>query len=206
MVLDGAINYVRSGAKDFADEAKDVLELGERYPGDAGVLAALLLNRMHLTPGQAIFLPAGNLHTYLRGVAVEVMANSDNVLRGGLTPKHVDVPELLRILDFHPVAEPSLRPEMHCEGPELIYGVPTDEFAVSRLRIDGDYLGHEIDAPVRHEGPQVLLCTDGEVTVHAKSSSLALERGQAAWVPADDGPIRLVAGQPAELFRVSTGL
>jgi mannose-6-phosphate isomerase len=206
MVLDGAIDYVRSGAKDFADEAKDVLELGERYPGDAGVLAALLLNRMHLTPGQAIFLPAGNLHTYLRGVAVEVMANSDNVLRGGLTPKHVDVPELLRILDFHPVAEPSLRPVMHCEGPELIYGVPTDEFAVSRLRIDGENLGHEIDAPVRHEGPQVLLCTDGEVMVHAKSSSLALERGQAAWVPADDGPIRLVAEQPAELFRISTGL
>ena len=77
-----------------------MLELGERYPGDAGVLAAMLLNRMHLEPGEAIYLPAGNLHAYLRGVGVEVMANSDNVLRGGLTPKHVDVPELLRVLDF----------------------------------------------------------------------------------------------------------
>jgi mannose-6-phosphate isomerase len=205
-VLDGAINYIRSGAKEFADEAKDVLELGERYPGDAGVLAALLLNRMTLKQGEAIFLPAGNLHTYLRGVAVEVMANSDNVLRGGLTPKHVDVPELLRILDFHPVSEASLHPETHRDGPELIYGVPTDEFAVSRLRIDGENLGHEIDAAVRHDGPQVLLCTSGAVLLHAKSSSLTLERGQAAWVPADDGPIRLVAEQPAELFRVSTGL
>ena len=109
-----------------------MLELGERYPGDAGVLAALLLNRMSLKPGEAIFLPAGNLHTYLRGIAVEVMANSDNVLRGGLTPKHVDVPELLRILDFHPVPEASLRPEMHRDGPELIYAIPADEFAVSR--------------------------------------------------------------------------
>ena len=206
VVLDGAIDYVRSGAADFASEARDVLELGERYPGDAGVLAALLLNRMTLRPGEAIFLPAGNLHTYLRGVAVEVMANSDNVLRGGLTPKHVDVPELLRILDFHPVAETSLRPEMHSDGPELIYGVPTDEFAVSRLRIEGENVGHEIDAAVRHDGPQVLLCTMGAVLLHAKSSSLTLERGQAAWVPADDGPIRLVADQPAELFRVSTGL
>jgi mannose-6-phosphate isomerase len=205
-VLDGAISYVRSGATEFTGEAKDLLELGERYPGDAGVLAALLLNRMSLKPGEAIFLPAGNLHTYLRGVGVEVMANSDNVLRGGLTPKHVDVPELLRILDFHPVSEASLRPDMHWDGPELIYEVPTDEFAVSRLRIDGENLGHEIDAAVRHDGPQVLLCTDGEVLLHAKSSSLTLKRGQAAWVPADDGPIRLVAEHAAELFRVSTGL
>ena len=101
-VLDGAIQYVSSGATEFAAEAKTVLELGERYPGDAGVLAALLLNRITLAPGEAIFVAAGNLHTYLRGFAVEVMANSDNVLRGGLTPKHVDVPELLRVLDFAP--------------------------------------------------------------------------------------------------------
>jgi mannose-6-phosphate isomerase len=205
-VLDGAISYIRSGAGDFAEEAKTVLELGERYPGDAGVLAVLLLNRMHLKPGEAIFLPAGNLHAYLRGVAVEVMANSDNVLRGGLTPKHVDVPELLRILDFHPVAEASLHPEMHWDGTELIYKVPPEEFAVSRLCIDGDNPGHEIDTAARHDGPQVLLATSGTVQLHAKSSSLALQRGQAAWVPADDGPIRLVAEQPAELFGVSTGL
>lgn len=84
-VLDGAIQYVSSGATEFGAEAKTVLELGERYPGDAGVLAALLLNRISLAPGEAIFLPAGNLHAYVRGFGVEVMANSDNVLRGGLT-------------------------------------------------------------------------------------------------------------------------
>jgi mannose-6-phosphate isomerase class I len=76
-----AIQYVRSGSKTVAAEARTVLELGERYPGDASVLAALLLNRLSLQPGEAIYLPAGNLHTYLQGVAVEVMANSDNVLR-----------------------------------------------------------------------------------------------------------------------------
>jgi mannose-6-phosphate isomerase len=205
-VIDGAINYVRSGATEFAAEARTVLELGERYPGDAGVLAALLLNRVGLRAGEAIFLPAGNLHTYLQGLALEVMANSDNVLRGGLTPKHVDVPELLRVLDFRPAAVEALRPQLHRDGPELIYGTPTHEFAVSCLRIDGEDLGHEIDAPVRHEGPQVALCTGGAVLLHAKSSSLTLERGQAAWVPADDGPIRLVAEHPAELFRVSVGL
>jgi mannose-6-phosphate isomerase len=205
-VLDGAIQYVSSGGGEFAAEAKTVLELGERYPGDAGVLAALMLNRISLAPGEAIFLPAGNLHAYLRGVGVEVMANSDNVLRGGLTPKHVDVPELLRVLDFTPTAERRLRPHTHREGIGLVYDTPTDEFAVTLLALDGDYLGHEVDASSRHEGPQILLCTEGSTTVHGKSGSLTLKRGMAAWVAADDGPIRLVAREPTKLFRATVGL
>src|SRR5882757_2923959 len=163
-VIDGAIQYVSSGAMEFAAEARTVLELGERYPGDAGVLASLLLNRISLAAGEALFLPAGNLHTYLRGFAVEVMASSDNVLRGGLTPKHVDVPELLRVLDFAPTAEAQLRPQVHREGVGLVYDTPADEFAV------------------------------------------AVERGAAAWVAADDGPIRLVAQSPTKLFRATVGI
>ena len=205
-VLDGAIQYVSSGATEFAAEAKTVLELGERYPGDSGVLAALLLNRISLAPGEAIYLPAGNLHTYLHGFAVEVMANSDNVLRGGLTPKHVDVAELLRVLDFTPTSEAQLRPPVHRDGLELMYDTPAEEFAVALLTLDGDNLGHEVDASSSHEGPQILLGTEGRTTVHAKSESLTLERGMAAWVAADDGPIRLVAHEPANLFRVTVGL
>ncbi|MCV7258000.1 mannose-6-phosphate isomerase, class I [Mycobacterium shimoidei] len=205
-VLDGAINYVTSGATEFAAEAKTVLELGERYPGDAGVLAALLLNRISLAPGEAIFLPAGNLHTYLRGVALEIMANSDNVLRGGLTPKHVDVPELLRVLDFTPTTEAQLRPPTHRDGIAVVYDTPTEEFAACVLTLDGDHLGHEVDAPSRHDGPQVLLCLEGTVTVHGKLGKLKLERGAAAWVAADDGPIRLDADRPTKLFRATVGL
>lgn len=205
-VLDGAIQYLSSGATEFAAEAKTVLELGERYPGDAGVLAALLLNRITLAPGEAIFLPAGNLHTYLRGFAVEVMASSDNVLRGGLTPKHVDVPELLRVLDFAPTAEAQLRSPVHQEGIGLIYETPADEFAVALLSIDGEHLGHEVDASSSHEGPQILLCTEGSTTVHGKSGSLTLERGMAAWVAADDGPVRVLAREPVKLFRATVGL
>lgn len=205
-VLDGAIAYVSSGATEFSDEVKTVLELGERYPGDAGVLAALLLNRISLAPGEAIFVPAGNLHTYLRGFAVEVMANSDNVLRGGLTPKHVDVPELLRVLDFSPTAEERLRPHVHREGFGMVYETPAEEFAVALLALEGAYLGHEVDAACSHEGPQVLLCTEGCTTVHGKSGSLTLRRGMAAWVAADDGPIRLVAREPSKLFRATVGL
>ena len=205
-VLDGAIQYLSSGATEFAAEAKTVLELGERYPGDAGVLAALLLNRITLAPGEAIFLPAGNLHTYLRGFGVEVMANSDNVLRGGLTPKHVDVPELLRVLDFAPTTEAQLRTPIRREGFGLIYETPADEFAVALLALDGEDLGHEVDASSQPRGPADPVVHRGLDEVHAKSGSLTLERGMAAWVAADDGPIRLIAREPTKLFRATVGL
>jgi mannose-6-phosphate isomerase len=205
-VLDGAIQYVSCGATQFAAEAKTVLELGERYPGDAGVLAALLLNRITLNPGEAIFLSAGNLHAYLRGVGLEVMANSDNVLRGGLTPKHVDVPELLRVLDFNPTTEDQLRPPTHADGLALIYDTPAEEFAASVLTLGDEQLGHEVDAPSRHDGPQILLCTEGLTTVCGKSGSVKLARGAAAWVAADDGPIRLIAHEPSKIFRATVGL
>lgn len=205
-VIDGAIQYVCSGRKEFAAEARTVLELGERYPGDAGVLASLLLNRITLAPGEGIYLPAGNLHTYLNGVGVEVMANSDNVLRGGLTPKHVDVPELLRVLDFTPATDAVVRPRVVEDGIESVYDTPAPEFAVSVLRIEGDRIGHEIDAPSRHDGPQILLCTEGSTTVHAKAGTVTLARGSAAWVSADDGPIRLDASSPTTLFRATVGI
>jgi mannose-6-phosphate isomerase len=205
-VLESAIRYAQSGATEFAGEARVLLELGERYPGDAGVLAALLLNRIELAPGEAIYLPAGNLHSYVRGVGVEVMANSDNVLRGGLTPKHVDVPELLRVLNFTPTTEDDLRVPTEQDGIERRYRTPASEFAVSVLHLDGDDLGHEVDAPCRHDGPQVLLCSQGSVEVIAKARQLRLERGTAAWVSADEGPIRLIAEETSTLFRATVGI
>lgn len=205
-VLDGAVHYIRSGAKKFAAEVKTVLELGERYPGDAGVLASLLLNRISLGPGEGIYLPAGNLHAYLHGVGVEVMANSDNVLRGGLTPKHVDVPELLRVLDFTPTPEDRLRSETVTEGTETIYRTPAQEFAVSALTVDGEHLGEEIDVHSHHDGPQLLLCIEGAAVIYADDDKLTLQRGAAAWVAAEDGPIRLTAAEPTKLFRVTIGI
>jgi mannose-6-phosphate isomerase len=202
-VLEGAVGYLRSGAKQFSDEARTILELGERYPGDAGVLAALLLNRIGLKSGEGIFLPAGNLHSYLRGVAMEVMANSDNVLRGGLTPKHVDVPELLRVLDFDPA--PEVRVPTRRDGIELVYETPAVEFAAAELTLDGPNLGHGVDAPARHEGPQILVCIEGSVTARAKSGEVRIDRGAAAWVAADDGPIRVEASVPSRLFRATVG-
>ena len=203
-VIDGAVGYVRSGAKEFAPEARVVLELGERYPGDAGVLAALLLNLVTLKHGEGIFLQAGNLHSYLRGMGMEVMANSDNVLRGGLTPKHVDVPELLRVLDFTPIDD--ARVGTHRDGIELAYETPVVEFAGSVLTLDGDQLGREVDAPSHHAGPQILVCTQGAVTVRANSGEVRIERGSAVWVAAEDGPIRVESLVPSSLFRATVGL
>ncbi len=99
----------------FADELSWAARIGELYPGDVGVVSTLLLNLVRLEPGEAVYLPAGNLHAYLGGTGVEIMASSDNVLRGGLTPKHVNVPELLRVLDFRPLQIDPLRAVAHAD-------------------------------------------------------------------------------------------
>ncbi|MCB0931304.1 MAG: mannose-6-phosphate isomerase, class I [Mycobacterium sp.] len=203
-VLNGAVAYLRTGAQEFVAEVKTILELGERYPGDAGVLAALLLNRVALKPGEGVFLPAGILHSYLRGTGMEVMANSDNVLRGGLTPKHVDVPELLRVLNFTPVAD--ARAAVHRDGIELSYDTPAPEFAAAVLTLDGAQLGCEVDAPAHHSGPQILVCTKGAVTVRSATGEVRMGRGEAVWVAAEDGPIRLESEQPSQVFRATVGL
>lgn len=145
------------------------------YPGDAGLALALALNLLELTPGQAVYLPAGNLHAYLEGTGVEIMASSDNVLRGGLTPKHVDVAELLRVLDFE-AAPPALVPTTR-EGRELRYLTPAAEFALSRLELDG-----EAHALATRGGPEIVLLTDGQAELRHDTTRVPLERGASAFV------------------------
>ena len=154
---------------EFGREARMALELSEQYPGDAGVLAALLLNLAVLQPGEALFLPAGNLHAYLSGAGVELMANSDNVLRGGLTSKHVDVAELLRVLDFTP-APPVLRGAQ--EGGWLRYDTDAAEFLLRRFESPA-----EADVAVPDGGPRILLCTAGSALVRAARRQLPLAGG-----------------------------
>jgi mannose-6-phosphate isomerase len=186
-LLDTCVAHVKDHGQ-FELECRTALELGERYPGDCGVLAALLLNRLVLEPGEAIFLPAGNLHTYLNGTGVEVLANSDNVLRGGLTPKHVDVPELLRVLDFSfgdmrvTTGEPN--------GPRRVYRTLAPEFELSRIEWDDP----ELRGEVKLEGgaPRILVCVDGAVRAAAVDGrELALSRGQSMWLPAADPDVVL---------------
>ncbi|WP_028477290.1 mannose-6-phosphate isomerase, class I [Nocardia sp. CNY236] len=201
-VLDGCVEYLSAkGPHEFSMEARTTLELAEAYPGDAGVLAALLLNRMTLEPGQGLFLAAGNLHAYLRGLGVEIMANSDNVLRGGLTPKHVDVPELLRVLDFEPIDLPVVLPEPAGDG-SVRYRTPAPEFALRRF----DLTAGSAHVPLTAVGPGIVLCTAGRVRLLQNSSSLELSRGGAAWISAVDTDIRAQAVEGAgQLFSASVG-
>jgi mannose-6-phosphate isomerase len=186
---------------EFHAEARTALELSERYPGDAGVLAALLLNRVTLAPGEALFLPAGNLHAYLSGAGVELMANSDNVLRGGLTPKHVDVPELLRVLDFTAGPAPVLtgRPE----GAWVRYETPIDEFVLRRW--EGAGAAEQVEVP--DGGPRILLCTAGAASVAGPAGELEIKRGGSLWLGADDTGVRLSPGaEPTQLFLAGDAL
>jgi mannose-6-phosphate isomerase len=118
----------------------------------------------------------------------------------------VDVPELLRVLDFTPTPEDRLRSETSTAGTETIYQTPAQEFAVSVLTVDEKHIGAEIDVHSHHDGPQLLLCTEGAAVIYADDDKLTLERGAAAWVAAADGPIRLTAAEPTKLFRVTIGI
>jgi mannose-6-phosphate isomerase len=165
-------------------------DLAAHYPGDPGVLVALLLNHVHLAPGEAIWMPAGNLHAYLRGAGVELMAASDNVLRGGLTPKRVDVDELLQVLRFEVLDDPIL-PSTQVAPGVLTWHVPVPDFALFRLDLDGTRPPVEVPA----SGPRIILSTQGDVFVGESVDGTPVEigRGEAAYAPADAGPIK-VAG------------
>ncbi|GAA5023829.1 mannose-6-phosphate isomerase, class I [Kitasatospora paranensis] len=147
------------------------------HPGDPGLIAALLLNHVRLRPGQAIFLDARVPHAYLRGTGVEIMANSDNVLRCGLTPKHVDVDALAAVVDFHPVRPALVRPVRGDAG-EVHYPAPAAEFSLSRLDLDGA-------AALGGGSPQILLCTAGAARLTQPAApDLTLRQGDSAFVPA----------------------
>jgi mannose-6-phosphate isomerase len=175
------------------------LDLAARYPGDMGVLVALLLRHLVLPPGAGLFVPAGVLHAYLRGFAIEVMANSDNVLRGGLTAKHVDVDEMLSIANFE--SAPPMLAALEDRGPlEKIFVIDSPHFSVSRLDIED----HTSWCASKRLGPEMLLCVEGTLTLFsAHDDKLALARGECAWIPANED-IYCVAGK-GQAFRVQTG-
>ncbi|MER6334865.1 mannose-6-phosphate isomerase, class I [Streptomyces sp. NPDC001034] len=152
-------------------------DLAHHYPGDPGVLAAMLLNHVRLQPGEALFLGAGVPHAYFSGLGVEIMANSDNVLRCGLTPKHVDVPELLRVVRFEAGDPGVLRPEAAPDGEE-VYETPIDEFRLSRYALSEGGAAQDLT----RNTPQILLCTAGTV----RAGGHELGPGRSVFVPAGE--------------------
>lgn len=157
----------------WAAEAELLVRLDHKYPGDRGVLTAALLNRVVLTPGEAVFLDAGNLHAYVHGFGVEIMANSDNVLRGGLTPKHIDVQALLEIVDASP-----LNPQLQSPASPIAgYVTPVPEFTVTRFASPDNTMCWD-------EGPRVVLSVGAEAVVTVGAQVLSVRSGSAAWIPA----------------------
>jgi mannose-6-phosphate isomerase len=154
------------------------------HPDDPGIGVALLLNLVDLEPGEAVNLRAGNLHAYLAGTGIEVMASSDNVLRGGLTAKHIDVQELLAVLDPAAGPPPVVAPER--TGRIVRWPAPDPDFAMSMVDAGTDEV--VVDA-----GPRVAIVVDGEVRlgVGDAGGTLVAPSGSVVWVPAADGPLRI---------------
>lgn len=145
------------------------------YPGDPGVIVALLLNHITLEPGQAIFLQAGVLHAYMQGAGIEIMANSDNVIRGGLTGKHVDTDELAALVE----TEPALPPVQNPEGQVHTFYAPVSEFDLTRVEVS-----EGVSATV--SGPEILIATEGEFRVATSTSSVGVSTGSPVWIDAAD--------------------
>jgi mannose-6-phosphate isomerase len=209
-LVDGVVSacawLAEQGGPHAAACAATVRIAGE-HPGDLGVIASLLLRHSVLAPGQAVFLPAGGLHAYLHGTGVELLANSDNVVRAGLTPKHIDVPELLKLTD-PAVAVPVIEPRPLGEGVS-VYDSPAAEFRLYRAELGAS----EVTLPAG--GPRVVLCTEGAAVLHGggalkantaleANTALKVERGESCYLPAADGPV--TAAGPAVLFIAATGL
>jgi mannose-6-phosphate isomerase len=187
------VTAVERAASRSGSNAALAAELSGRYPGDMGVVVALLLNYVRLVPDDAVFLGAGHPHAYLNGFGVEVMAASDNVLRGGLTEKHIDVPELLRVLRYEVVKDPVVRPEPLAPG-VMTWPAPVAEFALVKAVVNG-----VVTLP--GDGPRVVVCLHGT----AQAGPETLHSGESVFVPASDPPVT-VTSDGAVLFQVCPSL
>lgn len=161
-----------------------VARLAEAFPGDVGAVASLLMNPVSLRAGETLFVPAGGVHCYLSGLAIEVMASSDNVLRAGLTSKFIDPDEVLRTVDW--IAAPPVRiAAEHVNDDVEVFYAPVDDFELAVAT------GHGQPVTIPGRGPRVLISLDGEVLTQHGEARVALRRGQAAFVPASSRPVVL---------------
>lgn len=210
---DGAASQIRETierAREVAEPTpgiQTVVHLASLFDADPGVVVSLFMHRVTMHAGEAMYLPAGNIHAYLQGFGVELMAPSDNVLRGGLTPKHIDVPELLRVLDFtaHPV--PVLEPERLGSGVDR-FAPEGVGFALVRVSGAGRPPGSGASGVVPLHGPSIAICTAGTATLVGALSATMLRQGEACFITPDEGDVTVeadaIAGVAATVF-IATG-
>ena len=178
---------------EFADDLAFVAALDDQHPADPGIVVALMMNRVTLRRGEGLFVPAGVLHAYLEGLGVEIMAASDNVLRGGLTPKHIDVAELTTVLDPTTGVPPTIAPTI-VDGVTR-WPVPVPDFALCSVRPEGDTVEIELS------GPSIAVATSGAVTI-AGDGEVTLAPGEGVFLT--DEPVVRVSGR-GEVFVASSG-
>ncbi len=182
----------------YALSFETVGSLAEAYPGDPGIVISLLLNRVRLRRGEALYLAAGNIHAYLSGLGIELMAASDNVLRGGLTPKHIDVSELLEVLDFTPIAPPRLEPEHVSPGVEA-FRPDVPDFVLYRV------VASDEAARVPIDGPAIVLAEGGGLVLRGALGTASVERGEAVYATPDEGGIEVVGDGVAWIATTGAG-
>lgn len=171
----------------WKDEIQWIKKLIEQYPEDRSVVSPLLLNLIHLKPMEALFLDAGIVHAYLHGAGIEIMSQSDNVLRAGLSPKHIDVPELLKIMQKQPYS-PLLYPAAPGINMWHYYPVPVPDFLLSRIQLDGNTTLPQIP------GPKILMCIEGSVFAQGATGEMHLHQADSAIIPAAE-PNAILSGR-----------
>lgn len=176
-----------------------ILSFAAAYPADPAIISPLYLNVLDLKSGEAIYLPAGILHAYVEGFGVELMANSDNVLRGGLTPKHVDLVELTRTLHFEPFCPDVLHPEVKGEG-FARYRTPSAEFTLSLATSSDETV------PLPESEPHIVVITEGSAILADGTEQVPLKRGESVFIAAGAKSPRLKGSFQAYVASVgSTG-
>jgi len=163
------------------DQWKKMLYFAELYPGDPAIISPLYLNIFNLEAGEAVFLDAGTLHSYVHGFGIEVMANSDNVLRGGLTPKNIDIDELVKALNFVPHKPEIIKPPVPAEN--FPYPTPCGEFSLSMLN---NTTG---ETEFCENSAAICVVTSGELEVRGKNDTAVFGSGQSLFIPPTRHPL-----------------
>ena len=148
----------------------------QHYPGDIGLFAPLMLNTVELAPGEAMFLFAETPHAYVQGTGLEIMANSDNVLRAGLTPKYIDVPELIDNTIFEPIKPQDIRLKPVLKEGKMSYPIPVDDFGFDILSATDESKSQYL------RSAEILFCVEGEATVTSEGQSITLKPGESVFV------------------------
>jgi len=164
------------------DRYKWIVEMNQQYPGDIGVVSPLFLNLLHLHAGQAVYLGAGLIHAYLRGFGIELMSNSDNVVRGGLSVRHVDIPEFIKILQYNESPVEPINPR-EVEKSTDVYMTPTYDFCLYRIRLNRGlkYVSS------RKRAVEILICIEGAAVLRygAVKDDIVIHKGDSFLIPAD---------------------